>query len=151
MKNSTRLIIGFVVVFVTSFGIAAFGSNAYDSSFNLRVWNNSGQFYYNNFGRRDVGCIDINGEVGHSLWVKGPTAVCEPDNNWGGQFSIVSGTLPPGVEMDNAGNISGIPTERGHWIVVVTVSNIQCNGIPNNMDFTAQLCFHITGTGKVIE
>jgi len=53
--------------------------------------------------------------------------------------------------MQNDGDITGIPTARGHWIVTVSISNIQCNGlIYGTLAFQQQLRFHITGSGEVI-
>ena len=104
------------------------------------------------------GSGDVDGEVGHLLSVKGPKGDCHPPGHqwtekisWTGSVSIVSGVLPPGLTMNmTTGDISGIPTERGHWIVTVSDSNISCGGQDYN-DYSEQLRFHITGTGKVIE
>ncbi|HXZ67609.1 MAG TPA: hypothetical protein VEH07_03380, partial [Alphaproteobacteria bacterium] len=68
------------------------------------------------------GVGDINGEVGHRLYVEGPRATCVNQN---GEFlssdahrGIVSGILPPGLSFEpNDNAIAGIPTDRGHWIV----------------------------------
>ena len=148
MKKLIGHILGTMVILVLSFCTVAFCRGLS----NIRTWANSGQFYYDAFGPRGVdGCTDINGEVGHSLSLNGPTADCEPSGQWNCQIRVASGTLPPGISIDDIGNITGIPTERGHWIVTMKVSNIQCNGEPTNMDYTQKLCFHITGTGKVIE
>lgn len=103
------------------------------------------------------GSSDVNGEVGHRLYVGGPRARCITCNNcqpgpWQADHMIVSGNLPPGMSFDNGtSNISGIPSERGHWIVKIKLYNIRCNGL--NFDgccsFTQELRFHITGTGRV--
>ena len=98
--------------------------------------------YWNNYNG------DINGEVGHQLYVSNPKAICEP-GTWTGNPSIISGTLPPGLILNSAPwTITGIPTERGHWIVRMKLSNVTCNS--SNYDgFEQELRFHITGTGKV--
>jgi hypothetical protein len=102
------------------------------------------------------GSGEINGEVGHPLYVASPTAGCvNPGTggawgNWSSTSGIDQGTLPPGISMDGA-NIKGIPTERGHWIVTLRMSNITCNDKQYDQNaFTQQLIFHITGTGQVI-
>ena len=97
---------------------------------------------------------DINGEVGHVLDVDGPMNVGPGGCAWTSNYAIVSGTLPPGLSIVKDRNyyfwhITGIPTERGHWVVEIQLSNIQCDG-ETYMGFTQQLRFHITGTGKVI-
>lgn len=98
------------------------------------------------------GISDINGEVGHRLWVTGPHARCKPSGQWTANQRIISGTLPPGLDFEPGNfNIAGIPTERGHWVVNLTLENITCEGM--NYDqccgFVQELRFHITGTGKV--
>jgi hypothetical protein len=71
---------------------------------------------------------DVNGEVGHPLTVNGPRGGHECNGGWNGDTGIASGQLPPGLSEDNNGDISGIPTERGHWIVTMKLQNIRCNG-----------------------
>ena len=93
---------------------------------------------------------DVNGEVGHRLYVDSPKGKCLPGRNWYADTSIVSGTLPQGLTMNNVGVISGIPTERGHWIVRLRKYNIQCEG-KYYKDYEQELRFHIKGTGKVIQ
>lgn len=99
---------------------------------------------------------DINGEIGHPLTVGGPGAKCVNvrgggNGNWSGYTRVSSGSLPDGLSMQNDGDITGIPTARGHWIVTVSISNIQCNGlIYGTLAFQQQLRFHITGSGEVI-
>ena len=100
--------------------------------------------------------IDIDGEVGHMLEVQGPRTMCRTDAEfnipWSVYSEVASGTLPPGIELNNNSSISGIPTQRGHWIVTMKISNIQnACGQPAMPGFKQQLRFHITGTGKVIE
>lgn len=138
---------------------------------------------------------DVNGEVGHPLSVTGPrvrttfTRIKTGEvvhfnecNQWtwaASDVGIASGELPPGLTMQNDGDISGIPTERGHWIVTMKFSNPICNdnghrytvsGAPDvlvqnqgwknpdecveNGDLYCSLTtirFHITGSGHVIQ
>jgi len=101
--------------------------------------------------------IDIDGEVGHPLTVRGPHASCKTDeeysHSWNLYPEVISGTLPPGLAINRDSSIGGIPTERGHWIVTMKASNIHdvC-GVPvSSPSFTQQLRFHITGSGKVVE
>lgn len=94
---------------------------------------------------------DINGEVGHPLSVGAPTARCAPTGNWttSGAY-IASGTLPPGLEMAKTPPyISGIPRERGHWIVKAKIDTVYCNGATYK-GIDQELRFHITGSGKVV-
>jgi hypothetical protein len=97
------------------------------------------------------GIPDINAEVGHPYTVYGPRANCVPSRNWNGNARIVSGQLPPGMEFNYQDmSIGGIPTERGHWIVKVELSNIICGG-NSYQGLTQDLRFHVTGSGKVVE
>lgn len=92
----------------------------------------------------------INGEVGHELWISGPRANCS-GGNWQGSYSIVSGELPPGLTMNpRTLEISGVPTERGHWIVTLKDDPLYCGG-SRYWGFTQKLFFHIGGSGKVIQ
>ena len=105
---------------------------------------------YNLVGWNDY-LSDINGEVGHPLSVSAPTARCAPSGNWttsGGY--VASGTLPPGLTMATSPPyISGIPRERGHWIVRMKVDTVMCNGL-SYKGIDQELRFHITGSGKVV-
>lgn len=93
---------------------------------------------------------EINGEVGHELWVSGPRANCST-GSWQGNFSFVSGELPPGLAMNtHTLEISGVPTERGHWIVTLKDDPLYCGGA-SYWGFTQKLYFHIGGSGKVIQ
>jgi hypothetical protein len=94
--------------------------------------------------------VDINGEVGHPLDIGYPRANCVPSGNWSGGNRVDSGTLPPGMSMGEHGGISGLPSERGHWIVKMEMYNVQCGG-SSYEGFTQTLRFHITGSGKVVE
>lgn len=92
---------------------------------------------------------NVEGQVGYQLYVSGPTGRCEPSKSWSGGASLIAGTLPPGLTLNSAPfTISGIPKERGHWLVKLRMSNIQCGGLYYK-DFEQELNFHITGTGKV--
>ena len=117
---------------------------------NVTGWEGKTVFYIGDGSEGTVEGIDINGEVGYPLSVFQPQAHCE-SGGWNAQMEIVSGTLPPGLSFDNNNwRISGIPTERGHWIMRIKVKDIECNGV-YCMGYTQELRFHITGTGKVIE
>jgi len=95
--------------------------------------------------------VDINGEVGHPLTIGGPTANCVPGRNWSAATRIVSGELPPGLTLNDAPwTITGIPTQRGHWILKIELYNVQCNG-QGYQGLTQELRIHISGSGKVVE
>jgi hypothetical protein len=70
---------------------------------------------------------DVDGEVGHPLSITGPRGGGGCDR-WRAEVDVVSGQLPPGLAMGHGGDISGIPTERGHWIVTLKMANLTCNG-----------------------
>ena len=113
----------------------------------LTGWNGA---YYDNAGHASA--IDINGEIGHPLFVKGSTANCTP-GDWTANNSVVSGSLPPGVVLGyqgEHGGIGGIPTRRGHFIVTMAKKDISCNG-KSYLGFTQELRFHITGSGEVVQ
>ena len=121
---------------------------------------------------------DVNGEVGHPISVYGPRGGGDCRGGWNAFTGLHSGRLPPGLSVDDSGDITGIPTERGHWIVTMRISNIQCNGhryllsgVPdvvvtqdgywgnveeckengNNFCSLSTIRFHITGSGRVIQ
>ena len=94
---------------------------------------------------------DVDGEVGHPVFVSGPLGKCLPSRSWSGRASVVSGSLPPGLTLNAApSTVTGIPTERGHWIVRLRMSEIQCEG-KYYKDFEQELRFHIKGTGRVFK
>jgi hypothetical protein len=120
---------------------------------------------------------DISGKVGYPLTVPMPRANC-PSGPWGFHLDIASGQLPPGLAIGDHGRISGVPTARGHWIVVFRLNNVTCGGhhyttegIPDVVAQTqaqpaGETCaegyhfgycslrtvrFHITGTGEVVQ
>lgn len=50
--------------------------------------------------------------------------------SWRAKDSLVSGSLPPGFELDIPGNnLSGISTESGHWVVVLEEDDVYCGGM----------------------
>jgi hypothetical protein len=102
------------------------------------------------YGLELWGPPDIKGEVGYPLFVNGPRAWCLPTRRFSGSVEIVSGRLPPGLNIDYGEglHIRGIPTERGHWIVRIRYYDIHCNDKVYTGD-TAELRFHITGSGRV--
>jgi hypothetical protein len=129
------------------------------------------------WGHDTGGGEDVPGQVGYSLTVNSPRFDCPGPWYSSGPY-IVSGELPPGLEMDEHGEISGVPTQRGHWIVGLKISNIRCNGVNYTNSgmpdvvfdklFPGQdrsacivysghdcelrtLRFHITGSGAVVQ
>ena len=95
--------------------------------------------------------MDVNGEVGHPVFVQGPTADCHPSGQWQMNSRVAQGTLPPGLTLGAApSNITGIPTERGHWIVQMETYNVECQG-GSYKGFQQELRFHITGSGQVVK
>lgn len=97
------------------------------------------------------GIGDINGEVGHRMDVNGPTANAVPGGHWKSSYRIISGSLPPGLEIDNAhDHIVGIPERRGHWVVVLELYDVSTDD-NSYQGFTQELRFHITGSGTVVE
>jgi hypothetical protein len=91
----------------------------------------------------EAAVIDINGKVGYLLIVSPPTAQCVSRNKkWTGYPKILSGQLPPGMEIDKSNGIKGIPRKAGHWILKIEMSNIKCNdSIYGSM--SQELRFHI--------
>lgn len=108
-----------------------------------------GFYGYEYSSRWNGGSDDVNGEVGHRLYLGGPRARCAPSGNFTANKMIVSGKFPPGIDWEYGKSaIEGIPTERGHWVVKLKMYGIVCNG--GNYDgFEQELRFHITGSGKV--
>lgn len=128
----------------------------YASTFkNIKGWNYTSVYFDGVDGHEgSVSGIDIDGEVGHPVYVGNPTASCQPGGDWSLDVSVSSGSLPPGVHLSDEsgkyGVIEGIPTDRGHWIVEMKADNLKCNG-EYYMGFTQQLRFHISGSGRVIQ
>lgn len=95
--------------------------------------------------------IDINGEVGHPVYVDCPRCNCVTaageGQAWNAVHNVLSGSLPPGLKFGEHHVIVGIPTDRGHWIVRLELNNIECGD--SSYSFQQELRFHITGTGKV--
>ncbi len=133
-------------------------SVVYASSFtNVHGWNYTETYYYGKGEGQEgtAGDADINGEVGHPLYVSGPSGSCLPSHNWTLNMEVATGALPPGLEIVQVGGsdygaIKGIPTKRGHWIVTMHAYNFTCDD-KGYMGFTQQVRFHITGTGEVIQ
>jgi len=107
-------------------------STAYAGLNSVHAWNDTPVIGDSNI----TSGIDIDGEVGHRLTVGGPTANCQPADKWSSSMEAASGELPPGLAKQSNGDITGIPTQRGHWIVEMRVYN---------------LSFHISGSGRVIQ
>lgn len=133
---------------------SAWGRDSSPGLYDLTGWNGA----YADTGMPDSAggtgvSIDVDGQVGYPLYVRGPQASCRPGPHWSAQSYVETGTLPPGIAMNyqgEPGTLGGIPTERGHWIVRMRISNIQCNGY-NYRGFNQEVRFHITGSGQVIQ
>jgi putative Ig domain-containing protein len=69
---------------------------------------------------------DVSGQVGYPLDIDGPRFDCP--SGWTSSMTVDSGTLPPGMTLQGNGHITGTPTERGHWAVVMKLENIMCDG-----------------------
>jgi hypothetical protein len=95
--------------------------------------------------------LDVNGEVGHPLTVYAPTARCVSPTKagWTYNYRILSGSLPPGLNWNYNyhGQITGIPKERGHWILKLEMYDIRCEGKTYRLQ--QEVRFHITGSGRV--
>lgn len=101
--------------------------------------------------------LEVNGDVGHPVFVSGPVARCVDYNgartSWyrNGDVKILTGKLPPGLTIDDRGNIRGIPTDRANYIVnLLYGDSLQC-GFQNFAPFEQQIRFYIKGTGEVIQ
>lgn len=117
------------------------------TAYNQRGWNGAEYISHN----QTYAAQDLNGEVGHPLSVYGPYGECGNGSAYSRSMYVQSGTLPPGLHLDSSsGTISGIPTERGHWIVTL-VNTPACGGSVAFATKTQQLRFHITGSGQVIQ
>ena len=144
MSFQKLVVIGAVLMFFFT------ASTVYAGLSNLRGWDDT-PIYGNS---TTASGKDIDGEVGYPIDVYGPTANCEPNGKWSLDVKVSSGTLPPGIFLSTKsgkyGDIEGIPTKRGHWIVEMSADNLKCEG-KNVFGFTQQLRFHIKGTGRVIQ
>jgi hypothetical protein len=113
--------------------------------YNLKGWAYKPYHSYNN----EAEDADIDGKVGYPLTVGNPTARVVPRAaGWNFDQEVVSGALPPGLAFGNIGQIEGIPTQRGHWIVRLRAYNLSSGGQTYG-DFQQNLRFHITGSGDV--
>lgn len=122
--------------------------------YDLKGWAYSGVWWPGS-GTGTATAVDIDGTVGHPLTIYGPTGSTSPNGApWSYNYRIDSGQLPPGLAFDTPSYsaISGIPTERGHWIIQLEVYNLQLT-TPyfSYAGFTQQLRIHITGSGEVNE
>lgn len=108
---------------------------------------------YGSIIRWNEGVADIKGEVGHGLSIVGPRTRCEPNGKWLGRVQIISGSFPPGVNFSQSElGITGVPKERGHWIVTIRLDQITCSGILyDQLAFEQELRFHISGSGRVLD
>ena len=118
--------------------------------YGLSGWQGMGVYYPSGCEYGKASDVDIDGTVGHQLFVRGCSANTVPaDAGWQAEPWIVNGNLPPGLEFQNGHSpIVGIPTERGHWIVTLGLHYISCQG-KSYKEFRQQLRFHITGSGEV--
>lgn len=135
----------------------SFTQNQAPGLYNLAGWNNSCDGYGYCSARVYNGqamAFDLNGEIGHPFYVYGPSANCIPkpvtNPTWTANVYVSSGTLPPGLSFGSAFEITGIPTERGHWIAKVRLDNLYCNG-NSYQGFEQELRFHISGSGQVVQ
>ena len=112
-----------------------------------------GQVAYGTGDMWTAGDVDVDGTVGHPFNIGSPTARMVPESaSWNGDLRIVSGSLPPGLELNNSNwGITGIPTERGHWIVNIEVDNLRGSDGKGYGGFKQQIRFHITGSGEVTQ
>lgn len=95
---------------------------------------------------------EVDGQDGHLISVYGPSGKCLPSRSWTGRTRHISGSFPPGVHFggDKSWDITGIPTERGHWVVKLELYNVECGALHYD-GFQQELRFHITGSGKVVQ
>jgi len=118
--------------------------------YNVKGWNYQPVYYANQSSEGTAYGVDINGEVGHPFNVAGPTALAVPTHSWYAYYRVLSGSLPPGLTLDDVGGISGIPTQGGHWIVTIECYNMTTNGT-SYLGFQQQVRLHINGGGKVVQ
>jgi hypothetical protein len=115
------------------------------------------------------GVLQVTGEVATPITpVKGPSVYCvlqsytshyDDDQSglrhkfwdeWYVGGTVESGTLPPGLSMDENGTITGIPLQRGNWIVTLRAGNENCVGQPV-IGQSQQVIFKIGGSGVVYQ
>ncbi len=94
--------------------------------------------------------IDLYGTVGHPFNAEGPRANCVPGGQWSNSTTLTSGTLPPGLTWENSGDITGIPTTSGHWILEMNDNPLTCGGT-TYIGFVQEVRIHIGGGGPVVE
>ncbi len=69
---------------------------------------------------------DTEGQVGHHMtaW---PGAKCP--GGWNSDLpQIVSGSLPPGLSINDNSEIVGTPRQPGKWSVVLNFARVECQG-----------------------
>jgi hypothetical protein len=93
---------------------------------------------------------DINAEVGHpfAVYVSGACESATAQERWSYNLTY-SGSLPPGVTLGDD-RLSGIPSQRGHYIVHLKLSNSVCLG-ESKQNHEEELRIHVTGSGKVLD
>lgn len=94
--------------------------------------------------------VDLYGTVGHPFVGEGPRANCVPGGQWSNSTTITSGALPPGLSFDSGTNITGIPTQPGHWILEINDNPLTCGGT-TYIGFVQEVRIHIGGGGPVVE
>ena len=142
-----------IVIGFSSTGVGARSSQEAPGLYRMTGWSvggNSYQYAWVPGAAENVAYgIDVNGELGHPLYVSAPTGHCTA-TDFTATKGIRSGRFPGGVSMDSNGAITGIPTERGHFIVTLALSELTCNG-STYTGFRQELRFHITGSGQVVQ
>lgn len=65
--------------------------------------------------------------------------------HWSATVSVATGKLPPGLTMDDAGNITGVPEKAGDWNFSVALTDVVCMG-QSFPDVPLNVRFIITGS-----
>lgn len=116
--------------------------------YNITGWNNAGVYWPTPGQLGTAPDVDVDGTIGHPFTLWSPSALAIPTHNWNGQAYVTKGTLPPGLSLGSDLKVTGIPTERGHWIVTLELETLYTNG-QSYAGFTQVVRFHITGSGDV--
>jgi hypothetical protein len=125
--------------------------------YNMTGWNGAYIVYPNGVDYGTASGIDIECKKGYPVNVSAPSArAVGGSNKWNSTNNIVNNKLPPGLSFTATGGITGIPTERGHFIVTVEMTNIYVDGYPPGgtgkkyyKSFRQELRFHVSGSGNV--